>query len=67
MLASFTSTDSESENPPLWNPLRFMMVENRSSRDLTASDDLAVLLVNFLPIEADLSFHARTVEGTHSS
>jgi hypothetical protein len=31
MLASFTSTDSESENPPLGNPLRFRAVENRSS------------------------------------
>ena len=30
MLASFTSTDSESENPPLGNPLRFRTVENRS-------------------------------------
>ncbi len=29
MLASFTSTDSESENPPLGNPLRFRAVENR--------------------------------------
>jgi transposase len=33
MLASFTSTDSESENPPLGNPLRFRAVENRSSCD----------------------------------
>ena len=32
MLASFTSTDSESENPPLGNPLRFRAVENRSKR-----------------------------------
>ncbi len=31
MLASFTSTDSESENPPLGNPLRFRAVENRSN------------------------------------
>jgi len=30
MLASFTSTDAESENPSLGNPLRFKTVENRS-------------------------------------
>ena len=30
ILASFTSTDSESENLPLGNPLRFKTVENRS-------------------------------------
>ena len=34
-LASFTSTDSESENPPLGNPLRFRTVENRSRRTVT--------------------------------
>ena len=39
MLASFTSTDSESENPPLGNPLRFRAVENRSNRNRRLAKD----------------------------
>ena len=53
MLASFTSTDSESENPPLGNPLRFRPVENRSKLDFTARPDGYV--VTAADVEAELA------------
>ena len=57
MPASFTSTDSESENPPLGNPLRFRTVENRPKFLLSAAEVVSA--------DSQLAAQTRSLERRH--